>query len=187
MFWAQRFPNGACFLIPPCLCLGCSLRLRCPSPYLHLDSYPRLRTQLGCFSSQKASSTHSPPIRPTSPGPRPQSVCACPPSLSGRSEQVIMPLFSSLCPPASLATDLSGKSIAFVFDSMGSASCQAHSRCPVSVCWMIEAARGSNTSGLPSAQCLTLDELLHFPLGLGSSTCKSVSTRLWREISDYGN
>lgn len=74
----SRFPNGACFLIPPCLCLGCSLRLKRPSPHLHLaDSYSCLRTQLGCFSSQKASSMHSPPIRPTSPSPRPQRVCAC--------------------------------------------------------------------------------------------------------------
>lgn len=130
----SRFPNGACFLIPPCLCLGCSLRLRCPSPHLHLDSYPCLRTQLRCFSSQKASSKHSPPIRPTSPSPRPQSVCACPPSLSCSTEHVIMPLFSSLCPPASLGMDLSGKSIVFIFDSLGPASCQAHSRCPLSVC-----------------------------------------------------
>lgn len=153
------------------------------SPGLLPMSQDAARMFLLSESLVHALSTHSTHLpRPTPP----EHVCMSPQPL-GRPEQVIMPLFSSLCPPASLATDLSGKSIVFVFESMGSASCQAHSRCPVNVCWMIEAARGSNTSGLPSAQCLTLDESLHFPLGLGFSTCKSVSTRLCREISDYGN
>lgn len=82
--------------------------------------------------------------------------------------------FSNSCPPTSLGTYLSGKVILFIFDSMWPTSCQAHSRGPVNICWLIEQLlRARILPGSPSALGLILDKSLQF-FRTQFSTCKLV-------------
>lgn len=64
-------------------------------------------------------------------------------------------LFLSLYPPTSLGTYLSRKVISFICDSMGPTSCQAHSRCPINIHWMMEQLLSSNMYW--SALCSVFD------------------------------